>query len=175
MNTSDSLEMIGLDSLKRAQLYSILEEYYGASLTPEFIFDVNTTFDQLVEKINVLLLEIINDRNKRIESQSSDRLTWKEWREIRKLKLKLKLLCTLLQREHSAKSSVVKFDILFVLSKCNILFKMDASEFTKEFVLFINRISYIRIFKKLADSGFFVNAALYVDSVIVKVKIGSLI
>ena len=92
----------------------------------------------------------MNDRNKRIESQSSDRLTWKEWREIRKviivqiklkLKLKLKLLCTLPQKEHSAKNSAVKFDVVFVMNNCYYLCEMDAPEFTKEFFLFINRVS----------------------------------
>lgn len=51
---TDSLEMMGLDSLKRAQLSSILEQYYGASLTPEFLFDVNTTFSQLLEAVDVI-------------------------------------------------------------------------------------------------------------------------
>lgn len=50
---TDSLEMIGLDSLKRAQLRSILEQYYGADVSPEFMFDVNTTFSQLVEAVDV--------------------------------------------------------------------------------------------------------------------------
>ena len=51
--TTDSLEMMSLDSLKRAQLRSILEQYYGAEVEPEFIFDVNTTFDALVQKVDV--------------------------------------------------------------------------------------------------------------------------
>lgn len=45
--------MMSLDSLKRAQLKSILEQYYGAEVEPEFLFDVNTTFDALVQKIDV--------------------------------------------------------------------------------------------------------------------------
>lgn len=54
---TDSLEMIGLDSLKRAQLKSILEQYYGADISPEFMFDVNTTFSQLVDAVDVRTME----------------------------------------------------------------------------------------------------------------------
>ncbi len=54
---TDSLEMIGLDSLKRAQLKSILEQYYGADISPEFMFDVNTTFPQLVDAVDVRTME----------------------------------------------------------------------------------------------------------------------
>ena len=54
---TDSLEMIGLDSLKRAQLKSILEQYYGADISPEFMFDVNTTFSQLVNAVDVRTME----------------------------------------------------------------------------------------------------------------------
>ncbi len=50
---TDSLEMMSLDSLKRAQLKSVLEQYYGADVAPEFLFDVNTTFAQLVEAVDV--------------------------------------------------------------------------------------------------------------------------
>ena len=50
---TDSLEMMSLDSLKRAQLKSVLEPYYGADVAPEFLFDVNTTFAQLVEAVDV--------------------------------------------------------------------------------------------------------------------------
>lgn len=50
---TDSLEMMSLDSLKRAQLKSVLEQYYGADVAPEFLFDVNTTFAQLVETVDV--------------------------------------------------------------------------------------------------------------------------
>ena len=49
--------MIGLDSLKRAQLKSILEQYYGADISPEFMFDVNTTFSQLVDAVDVRTME----------------------------------------------------------------------------------------------------------------------
>lgn len=45
--------MMSLDSLKRAQLKSVLEQYYGADVAPEFLFDVNTTFAQLVEAVDV--------------------------------------------------------------------------------------------------------------------------
>ena len=50
---TDSLEMMSLDSLKRAQLKSVLEQYYGADVAPEFLFAVNTTFAQLVEAVDV--------------------------------------------------------------------------------------------------------------------------
>ena len=50
---TDSVEMMSLDSLKRAQLKSVLEQYYGADVAPEFLFDVNTTFAQLVEAVDV--------------------------------------------------------------------------------------------------------------------------
>lgn len=50
---TDSLEMMSLDSLKRAQLKSVLEQYYGADVAPEFLFDVNTTFAQLFEAVDV--------------------------------------------------------------------------------------------------------------------------
>ena len=45
--------MMSLDSLRRAQLKSILEQFYGATVQPEFIFDVNTTFRQLFDVVNV--------------------------------------------------------------------------------------------------------------------------
>ena len=45
--------MMSLDSLKRAQLKSVLEQYYGADVAPEFLFDVNTTFAQLFEAVDV--------------------------------------------------------------------------------------------------------------------------
>lgn len=50
---TDSLEMMSLDSLKRAQLKGILEQYYGADIDPKFLFDINTTFEQLVNEVDV--------------------------------------------------------------------------------------------------------------------------
>ena len=50
---TDSLEMMSLDSLKRAQLKGILEQYYGAEIDPKFLFDINTTFEQLVNEVDV--------------------------------------------------------------------------------------------------------------------------
>ena len=52
VTSTDSLEMMSLDSLKRAQLKGILEQYYGAEIDPEFLFDVNTTFEQLVSAVD---------------------------------------------------------------------------------------------------------------------------
>lgn len=51
---TDSLEMMSLDSLKRAQLKGILEQYYGAEIDPKFLFDINTTFEQLVNEVDVM-------------------------------------------------------------------------------------------------------------------------
>lgn len=45
--------MMSLDSLKRAQLKGILEQYYGAEIDPKFLFDINTTFEQLVNEVDV--------------------------------------------------------------------------------------------------------------------------
>ena len=45
--------MMSLDSLRRAQLQSILEQFYGAEVDPEFLFNINTTFHQLFEVVNV--------------------------------------------------------------------------------------------------------------------------
>ena len=50
---TDSLEMMSLDSLKRPQLKGILEQYYGAEIDPKFLFDINTTFEQLVNEVDV--------------------------------------------------------------------------------------------------------------------------
>ena len=52
VSSGDSLEMMSLDSLKRAQLKSILEQYYGADIPAELLFDVNTTFAQLVKAVD---------------------------------------------------------------------------------------------------------------------------
>ena len=75
VNMTDSLEMIGLDSLKRAQLKSILEQYYGADISPEFMFDVNTTFPQLVDAVDKqkhrkpIIREVILDDGEGSEEQ----------------------------------------------------------------------------------------------------------
>lgn len=53
VNPTDSLEMMSLDSLKRAQLKGILEQYYGAEVSTEKLFDVNTTFEQLFQAVDV--------------------------------------------------------------------------------------------------------------------------
>ena len=50
---TDSLEMMSLDSLKRAQLKGILEQYYGADIDPKVLIDINTTFEQLVNEVDV--------------------------------------------------------------------------------------------------------------------------
>ena len=55
VSSGDSLEMMSLDSLKRAQLKSVLEQYYGADVPAELLFDVNTTFDQLVKAVDVAM------------------------------------------------------------------------------------------------------------------------
>lgn len=57
--------MMGLDSLKRAQLNSILEQYYGATVTPEFLFDVNTTFEQLLNTIDVIVIDVFNEQKQK--------------------------------------------------------------------------------------------------------------
>ena len=61
--------MMSLDSLKRAQLKGILEQYYGAEIDPEFLFDVNTTFEQLVSAVDVVNWTEIECRNSKTESQ----------------------------------------------------------------------------------------------------------
>ena len=53
VNMGDTLEMMGLDSLRRAQLKGILEQIYGADVGNELLFNVNTTFQELVKAIDV--------------------------------------------------------------------------------------------------------------------------
>lgn len=50
---SDTLEMMNVDSLRRAQLQGVLEQYYGARVDPDLLFDVNTTFEQLARAVDV--------------------------------------------------------------------------------------------------------------------------
>ena len=53
VNVGDSLEMMGLDSLRRAQLKGILEQLYGANIENELLFNVNTSFRDLVQAVDV--------------------------------------------------------------------------------------------------------------------------
>ena len=53
VNMGDTLEMMGLDSLRRAQLKGILEQMYGADVGNELLFNVNTTFQGLVQAVDV--------------------------------------------------------------------------------------------------------------------------
>ena len=53
VNMGDTLEMMGLDSLRRAQLKGILEQMYGADVGNELLFNVNTTFQELVQAVDV--------------------------------------------------------------------------------------------------------------------------
>lgn len=50
---NDTLEMMNVDSLRRAQLQGVLELYYGAKVDPELLYDVNTTFEQLARAVDV--------------------------------------------------------------------------------------------------------------------------
>lgn len=45
--------MMNVDSLRRAQLQGVLEQYYGARVDPDLLFDVNTTFEQLARAVDV--------------------------------------------------------------------------------------------------------------------------
>ena len=73
VSSGDSLEMMSLDSLKRAQLKSILEQYYGADIPAELLFDVNTTFVQLVKAVDVAMEREMDRRSRSIGSRFSGR------------------------------------------------------------------------------------------------------
>ena len=106
VSSSDSLEMMSLDSLKRAQLKSVLEQYYGADVSAELLFDVNTTFDQLVKAVDVAVGWEVDRRSRSIGSRLSGRL-YSEKRKSRS---------TLLPSGRSARSSAAKSDFLFVVT-----------------------------------------------------------
>ena len=55
VSPNDTLEMMNVDSLHRAQLQGVLEQYYGAKVDPELLFNVNTTFEQLASAVDVEL------------------------------------------------------------------------------------------------------------------------
>ena len=119
--------MMGLDSLKRAQLNSILEQYYGATVTPEFLFDVNTTFEQLLTAVDVWIEFYVECRSRQTESRSSEHWIW----QIHQLPVKCSHSQYInLQKEHFARSFVVKSDGVFVIIICD---SMDAFEYTKKF------------------------------------------
>lgn len=58
---SDSLEMMNLDSMRRAQLQGILEQNYGVSVDSALLYDVNTTFMQLFEAVDVPACDVAEE------------------------------------------------------------------------------------------------------------------
>ena len=104
VSSGDSLEMMSLDSLKRAQLKSVLEQYYGADVPAELLFDVNTTFAQLVKAVDVAVGREVNGRSRSIGSRLFGRL--QSERRIPR--------STLLPSGRSVRSSAVRSDFLFV-------------------------------------------------------------
>ena len=105
VSSGDSLEMMSLDSLKRAQLKSILEQYYGADIPAELLFDVNTTFVQLVKAVAVAMEREMDRRSRSIGSRFSGRSRSEARRKQRS---------THLPSGRSARSSAARFDGLFV-------------------------------------------------------------
>ena len=92
VSSGDSLEMMSLDSLKRAQLKSILEQYYGADIPAELLFDVAMERE-------------MDRRSRSIGSRFSGRSRSEARRKQRS---------THLPSGRSARSSAARFDGLFV-------------------------------------------------------------
>lgn len=58
---NDSLEMMNLDSMRRAQLQGILEQNYGVCVDSALLYDVNTTFMQLFEAVDVSACDVVDE------------------------------------------------------------------------------------------------------------------
>ena len=91
--------------LEDGKLKSILEQYYGADIPAELLFDVNTTFVQLVKAVDVAMEREMDRRSRSIGSRFSGRSRSEARRKQRS---------THLPSGRSARSSAARFDGLFV-------------------------------------------------------------